>query len=342
MRYAIVTEAWEPQVNGVVRTYQNIIRELEKAGHEVQVISPQDFRINLPLPGYKEIRFALPLPGEVGKKLKAFNPDHIHIATEGPLGWAAKSYCQKNDLKFTTAYHTNFAEYLEKRLPGPGFLKKAFHDAANVMIRRFHNASHALMSVSDDIDRQMLDLGVTTPAKRLTRGVDTDIFHPGPKTLFTDQPLPVALYVGRVSIEKNIKAFLDMDIPYHKVVVGDGPQLEELRQAYPGVHFAGLKEKEELAEHYRSADVFVFPSKTDTFGIVLIEAMACGLPIAAYDDGGHTVIISDNRFGATAPDLGAAFNKAVAGPGTPAERFQHVQDHYSWAEAARQFTQNAL
>ena len=342
MRFAIVTEAWEPQVNGVVRTYQNIIGELEKAGHEVMVIGPQDFTVNFPMPTYKEIRLVLPLPGEIGRKLREFKPDHIHIATEGPMGWVARAYCKKNDVKFTTAYHTNFADYITERLPFKGELSRKFHKAANGVISRFHNASHALMSVSDEIDQQVREMGVTAPVKRLTRGVDTDVFHPGVQKLFTDQPLPVALYVGRVAIEKNIKAFLDLDISYYKVVVGGGPQLEALKAQYPDVHFAGLKEKEELAEHYRAADVFVFPSKTDTFGIVLIEALASGLPIAAYDQGGHTAIISDPRFGAVAPDLKTAFDKAVSGPGTPQQRHDYIRDRYSWAEVAQQFVDNSL
>lgn len=341
MRIAIVTEAWEPQVNGVVRTYQNIKRELEKAAHDVRIVAPDHFRVNFPLPSYPDIKMCAPLPGETGRILRRHDPDHIHIATEGALGWSARAYCRRNGIGFTTAYHTNFADYLRERLFLPGRLRDAFHAAAIHAIVRFHNASAGVMCVSEEVDAQLRAMGVTAPFRRLSRGVDTALFHPGPREVFADDPRPVALYVGRVAVEKNIRAFLDLAIPHLKVVVGGGPQLDDLRRAYPDVRFAGMKEGAELAAYYRSADVFVFPSKTDTFGIVLIEALASGLPIAAFDEGGHTAILSgDPRLGAADSSLSCAFARACEAPGTREERHRYVQARYSWESVGGQFVAN--
>lgn len=334
MRFLIVTEAWEPQVSGVVGTYRNLRRELQAMGHEVHILSPHDFKFNFPCPTYPDIRLALPLPGAAGRKIAEIDPDRIHIATEGPLGMAAARYCDNRGLPFTTAYHTHFADYIAARVP---FAKDFVHGLAEKMIRNFHNRSAGVMTVSPKMDDYLHKIGVTAPMVRLERGVDFDIFHPGPSA-FMKEAGPVALYVGRIAKEKNIEGFLDLRIPHKKVVVGDGPQRAELQARYPEAVFTGVLEGSALADCYRRAAVFVFPSKTDTFGNVLIEAMACGTPVAAFSgDGGHTVILREAFTGATGVDLQSAFQRAVNVPGTAEQRFEYVRENYNWRPVARQF-----
>lgn len=334
MKFLIITEAWEPQINGVVRTYQNIGRELRAAGHDVDVICSTDFAVNMPCPTYPDIRLALPLPGELARKIDAAKADKIHIATEGPLGFAAARHCEKHGSPFTTAYHTHFAQYIAARMP---FARDFFEGQAEGWIRRFHNKSRGIMTVSEKMDDYLRGIGVTAPTIRLGRGVDLSVFHPGDSALLPDAG-PVALYVGRVAVEKNIPAFLGLDIPHKKVVVGDGPQRPSLMRAYPEAVFPGVKEGPALADWYRRADVVVFPSQSDTFGIVLIEALACGKPVAAFaGKGGHTVILQEAFTGAAEPDLRDAFTRAANAPGTAQDRFAYVERNYSWARAAEQF-----
>lgn len=275
MRIALITDAWLPQVNGVVRTLTTVIAELRSRGHVVEVTSPDLYR-SIPAPSYPEIRLALVGPRTVAKRIEAFQPDTVHIATEGPLGWAARRYCMRRKLPFTTAYHTQFPDYISRRthLPASWFWP---------FIRRFHGPAVRTMVATETIRAQLREQGVG-PLHHWTRGVEFETFHPDhpPPDLFFTLPRPIQLYVGRVSVEKNIEAFLANEHPGSKVVVGSGPALEKLQAKFPGAHFLGSRTGDALAACYAGADVFVFPSKTDTFGLVMIEALACGTPVAAY------------------------------------------------------------
>lgn len=337
MKILIVTDAWHPQINGVVRTYEHLIAEMGKSGHTTHVIGPADFPYLLPLPGYREIKLAVAPYRRLAEMVETFAPDTIHIATEGPLGWAARRYCLNNDLAFTTCYHSHFPDYLAQRaanlLP---ISYNAVHTATKNYIRNFHAPSRALMVATQSLEDELKSWSFQTPMVRLTRGVDLSQFSPGEKTLFHDLPGPVALYVGRIAIEKSIEDFLAMEWHGSKVVVGKGPLRAALEKKYPQVHFVGPKQNTDLAAHYRSADVFVFPSRTDTFGMVQIEALACGLPVAGYNVRGPKDIITENFLGALDNDLSCAAQKALKS-GEKAQRHAHVRQHYSWENAAGQF-----
>ncbi len=338
MRILIVSDAWKPQVNGVVRTYEDLNQYLENAGHVVRVIGPVDFPRRHALPGYAEIELVLNPARHLRQMIDAFAPDSIHIATEGPLGWAARRLCLKRGWPFTTAFHTHFPDYAALRaakyLP---CLYKPMRAAGIAMIRHFHRPSAAVMTTTPSVEAELRRWKVRAPLHRLTRGVNTDIFHPGPKTLFADLPRPVALFAGRVAIEKNIRAFLDMEWAGSKVVVGGGPNLAEFTAAYPDVHFVGMRQIHELADHYRAADVFVFPSRTETFGMVLIEAMACGLPIAGYPATGPVDVVTEPLLGCINDNLEIAARTALNAPGTAELRFAHLQKNYTWPVAMAQF-----
>jgi glycosyltransferase involved in cell wall biosynthesis len=333
----IVSDAWHPQVNGVVRTYEYIAEELEAIDCDVKVIGPADFSFSFPMPGYEEIRLVLAPYRKLCGMIEKYNPDYIHAATEGPLGWATRKYCISQGRSFTTSYHTQFPDYAAKRaakyLP---FLYGYVHKLAKNFVRKFHEPANAMMVATPSLEEYLSKWGFKVSMLRLTRGVNTDIFHPGEKNLFETLKRPVALYAGRVAIEKNLEAFLGMEWEGSKVVVGDGPSSEELKRIYPEAFFAGKKTGSDLADHYRSADVFVFPSKTDTFGIVLIEALACGLPVAAYDVTGPRDIVSEPFLGVLGEDLSAASREAL-NSGYSQQRFDHVRKHYTWELAARQF-----
>lgn len=275
MKITLVTDAWHPQVNGVVRTLTTVMGELLRRGHAVQMIAPDQFA-SIPAPSYAEIRLALPGPRAIADRIETFAPDSIHIATEGPLGWAARHYCLRRKLPFTTAYHTQFPDYLARRT---GLSANLFWP----MIRRFHRPAQRIMVATETIRAELRVQGLTS-LHHWSRGVDTDIFHPdhAPPDLFFDLPRPIQLYVGRVAVEKNIDAFLGSTHPGSKVVVGDGPALAQLQAKFPDAHFLGRQSGMALAACYAGADVFVFPSRTDTFGLVMIEALACGTPVAAY------------------------------------------------------------
>ncbi len=282
-----MTDAWHPQVNGVVRTYENTARELQKNGHQVILITPDQFS-TVPCPGYSSIRLAI-FPGQKpGEIIRNFVPDAVHIATEGPLGHAVRSYCLQHSMNFTTSFHTQFPEYLRMRVPVPV-------DWSYYYLRKFHQAASRTfvptLSQKARLEERGFDKVVIWG-----RGVDTDIFQPG-GDLFPDLPRPVFLTAGRVAMEKNIQVFLDIKLPGSKVVVGDGPDLPRLRKAYPQVIFTGYKYGTDLARHIASADVFVFPSVTDTFGIVLLEAMACGVPVAAYPVTGPRDVVLQGKTG---------------------------------------------
>ena len=275
MKIALITDAWHPQVNGVVRTLATVIAELRRRGHEVAVISPDQFR-SMPAPSYPEIRLALTGPQKVARRLEALRPEAIHIATEGPLGWAARRYCMQRELPFTTAYHTQFPDYIARRCKLPPSWFWPF-------IRRFHAPATRTMVATQTIRGQLQAQGVG-PLHHWSRGVAVETFHPdhAPPDLFFELPRPIQLYVGRVAVEKNIEAFLANEHPGSRVVVGDGPAMEHLRAQFPAAHFLGQRSGSALAACYAGADVFVFPSRTDTFGLVMIEALACGTPVAAY------------------------------------------------------------
>lgn len=335
-RILIVTDAWAPQVNGVVRSYENIMRELQMMGHEVDIISPQDFP-TIPLPSYHEVKLALFPYRKLAHKIASFAPDRIHIAVEGPLGWAARRYCLRHSLAYSTAFHTNFPAYLALRTPA--FLRRPIEGLTLALLRRFHDCAQHTFVATRSIEAQLRDWGFTGSIKPLSRGVHADQFHPA--TQPPGNSVPVLLYVGRVAPEKNLHAFLRLTEaetgPARKVVVGDGPSLDALRSAYSDVDFRGTLAGDALAEAYRSADVFVFPSRTDTFGIVLIEALASGLPIAAFDVPGPRDIITDPTLGALDEDLGVAVCQALMAPGTRASRSAHACGHYSWHAVAQSF-----
>lgn len=326
MRIAILTDAWTPQVNGVVRTLQAVRSELEARGHEVLVISPEQFH-SLPCPTYPEIRLALVSSGAVGRRLAEFGPDAIHLSTEGPLCAAARRWCLRHDLAFTTAYHTQFPDYLAKRtgLPVGLFWK---------YIRRFHRPAHAVLASTESVRGQLEEQGIG-PVRRWGRGVDLKSFKPDtpPPAEFDNLLRPILLYVGRVAVEKNIAAFLACDHAGTKVVVGDGPALKTLTTRFPETRFLGALSGRALAGAYAGADVFVFPSLTDTFGLVMIEALACGTPVAAYPVSGPQDIVTP-AVGALDNDLSSAIGAAL---GRSRLACQSYGRQFSWAASATQF-----
>ncbi len=324
MRIAIVTDAWKPQVNGVAITYENLGRQLELMGDEVRYIAPDEFR-TLPCPSYPSIRLAMfPRPG-VAKKLQGFQPQAIHIATEGPLGHAARTWCLRNGMPFTSSFHTQFPEYIRMRAPIPICLSYAY-------LRRFHRYATHTFVPTESQKNKLLEKGFRNIVI-VSRGVNTDLFKPGSKS-FLSCPRPVFLYMGRVAVEKNIEAFLQLGLPGSKVVVGDGPDLERLKHQYPEVLFTGFKFGAELSRHLAAADVFVFPSLTDTFGIVLLEAMACGLPVAAYPVTGPIDVVRDGVTGVLDNDLGKA---ALAALELDPRACTDYVKQYSWSACAETF-----
>lgn len=337
MKILIISDAWHPQVNGVVRTYEHLCEQFIAKGHDVKVIGPEDFPMRMPMPGYNEIELAILPYNRLSKMIEDYNPDAVHVSVEGPLGWAARKYCLKNDIEFSTSYHTQFPQYFSKRVASNApFLKKPARRAGQWFVKKFHSASKTLMVATESLEKDLRVLGFQNKTHRLTRGVNLDIFHPGEKTLFQDLPGPIAIFVGRVAIEKNLEAFLEMEWEGSKVIVGDGPSRKSLSKKYADAVFVGKKVGTELADHYRSADVFVFPSKTDTFGIVLIEALACGIPVAAYPVIGPRDIITEPFMGVLDHDLSTAAHKALEN-GTAEERLAHIKEHYTWEKAAGQF-----
>jgi glycosyltransferase involved in cell wall biosynthesis len=298
----IVTDAWLPQTNGVVRSLEAVGRELVAMGYEVSYLTPEGFW-TFPLPTYPEIRLSVVSPQTIAGLVSREQPDHIHIATEGPLGLLVRHICVAEGLAFTTSYHTRFPEYVAARLPIPVDWTYGF-------LRWFHApAAATLVPTRSMVDE--LSLRGFADLVEWTRGVDHQLFRPGPKSEFTDLPGPHLLYVGRVAIEKNIEAFLSLDIEGSKIVVGEGPALAELRRCYPEVHFLGFRRGEALTACYRSANVLVFPSRTDTFGNVVLEALASGTPVAAFPVTGPRDVLTDGRAGALDADLAVAVRRAL-------------------------------
>lgn len=314
MRIAICTDAWHPQINGVVRTLAATVDRLIARGHEVELVTPSQFR-TMPLPGYSEIRLAMLPRFGTRRTLSDFAPEVVHIATEGPIGWSARSWCKANGVPFTSAFHTRFPEYAAVRT---GLSVNRFWP----LMRRFHGPSRAVLVSTPSLADELAQQGITQ-TRLWTRGIDRDLFVPGHEPLpeLADLPRPILLNVGRVAIEKNLVAFLEADVPGTKVVVGTGPDLARLQARFPDAVFLGARHGEELARAYCSADVFVFPSRTDTFGLVMIEALACGLPVAAYPVPGPLDVVGGNghgpaddlpmQIGAVDEDLALAIHKAL-------------------------------
>ena len=301
MRIMIVTDAWFPQTNGVVSTLSQTCAWLRRLGHEVNMITPRDFH-SVACPTYPEIRLSLlPYKG-VGRSIRAFSPQALHIATEGPLGLAARRFCLRHGMRFTTSYHTQFPQYLRARFPIP--LELSYR-----MLHWFHGAAMRCMVSTASVRRDLTAHGFDNLAT-WRRGVDTDLFKPAPKGLL-GLPRPIAAYVGRVAVEKNVEAFLGMEWHGSKIVIGDGPERARLQNQHPGIAFAGYRFGEDLASHLAAVDVMVFPSRTDTFGLVNLEAMACGVPVAAYPVTGPIDVIEDGVTGALDADLAAAARRAL-------------------------------
>lgn len=324
MKIAIATDAWHPQINGVVRTYENIVENLKYSGHQVLLITPMDF-FTVPCPTYPSIKLAILPGGAVKKQLRSFNPDAIHIATEGPIGIATRSYCLKNNIPFTTSFHTQFPEYIRMRVPVPVNL-------SYLWFKNFHKHARRILVPTPSQQQRLQERGFKNVVV-WSRGVNTSIFFPR-KRKDDELKRPVFLYAGRVAVEKNIEAFLQLDLPGSKVVIGDGPDLKKLREKYPDVRFAGFRIGVELAEYISSGDVFVFPSLTDTFGIVMLEAMACGLPVAAFPVTGPVDVIENGVTGILDQDLQAA---ALAALDIDRENCINFAKQNSWKQCTELF-----
>ena len=330
-RILIATDAWHPQVNGVVRTLDTTARQLRRLGHDVEVVEPSAFA-RIPVPFYPEIPLACPRPGRVYDRIQRFGPDRIHIATEGPLGILVRAYCVRRRLRFTTSYHTRFPEYLQQLARIPEAWSYRF-------LKWFHRAAATMMVSTPSLEAELRARGFAPPIRRWSRGVDLGIFHPRPQPA-NAYPGPVLLYVGRVSAEKGVEDFLKLDHPGTKFVVGDGPARAELQRRYPDAVFLGYRKGSELGEVYAAADLFVFPSRTDTFGIVVIEALASGLPVAAYPATGPIDIITRPELGALDDDLGRAVARALQTGNRSA--CSEEGRSYTWENCTGQFMRNLV
>ena len=325
MKICIATDAWHPQINGVVTTLSRTAVTLERWGHEVLMLTPNRFA-SFPCPTYPEIRLSMVTPSTIGRMLRDFGAAAVHVATEGPLGWMTRSACRSMGLAFTTSYHTRFPEYVRMRAPVPLAMSYS-------LIRGFHRAAARTMAAPTILD-ELADRDFTHLAP-WSRGVDIDLFRPRRTPRTGSGPIFVA--VGRVAVEKNLPAFLDLDLPGEKWVIGDGPALATLRRQYPHVRFTGAKRGEDLAAHLAAADVMVFPSLTDTFGVVLLEAMACGVPVAAFPVTGPKYLVREGVNGSLDTDLRAAALRALAV--SPAS-CREAAAGYSWEACTRQFLDN--
>jgi glycosyltransferase involved in cell wall biosynthesis len=335
MRILLATDAWEPQVNGVVRTLTRIVAELREMGDHVEVISPDQFS-TFPLPTYPEIKLAVGAYEKVQDKFKWFEPEAIHIATEGPLGLAARRICLEWKLPFTTSYHTRFPEYVSARLPVPLAAGYAY-------MKWFHRPSGRLMVATPTLRDELASHGFRN-LSQWSRGVDTEVFRPrgeGDPDPFKGLARPIFLNVGRVAVEKNIEAFVKLDLPGTKVVVGDGPQREELMARYPEAVIPGARFGAELVTYFAAADVFVFPSLTDTFGLVLLEAMATGTPVAAFSAPGPIDLIPGSGAGFVAPDQASGLKQAaLACLDLDRRAVRAFSEQFSWRACAEEFRRN--
>lgn len=331
-KITIVTDAWHPQINGVVRSLENTIEEMQRMGHEIMLVTPDRFR-NVPLPSYPEIRIALTRYSTVRREIDRFQPSFVHIATEGPLGFYARRWCLSRKMPFSTSYHTRFPEYVAARLPLPQSMLYG-------LVRWFHNAGNVCMVATQSLETELSARGFRN-LMRWTRGIDPTLYAPRSlEELPFGLPRPLFMQVGRVSVEKNIPAFLELDLPGSKIVIGDGPDREKLERRHPDVLFTGAKFGQELAEAYAQADVFVFPSKTDTFGNVILEALSCGVPVAAYPVTGPADILGGHpEAGALDDDLRTACLKALEASRTGARA---LAERFTWEAATKQFLRNVM
>ena len=332
MKILIVTDAWYPQVNGVCRTLKNLGDELKKIGHQVEYIEPNQF-FTVPMPKYNEIKLSLNVWPRVGRLISKADADIIHIATEGPIGIFAKRYCVKNKLKFTTSYHTQFDKYLKLYYPYlPIKLAQKF-------LKGFHSKAEKILVTTQSMKDELQDIGFDKDKMVVwTRGANHGAFQK-PKKINLEYKRPIYLYVGRVSIEKNIRAFLDLDLEGTKLIVGKGPDLDKLKKEYPEAKFKGERTNGELASYFASSDVFVFPSKTDTFGIVIIEALKCGLPVAAYPVAGPKDIFNGTNIGSLNNDLKKAALEALNSDRSAC--IEHAKK-YTWENCAKIFLNSAV
>jgi glycosyltransferase involved in cell wall biosynthesis len=328
MKVLVATDAWRPQVNGVVRTLGSLARAAAKLGVEVEFLSPDGFW-TFPVPTYPGLRLAVPRRKQIAERIEAARPDAIHLATEGPIGHAVRSYCVKEGRPFTTSYTTRFPEYISARSPIP---QQWIYN----VLRRFHAAATVTMVATPSLTAELSQRGFGHIGM-WTRGVDVDLFRPD-RAIDLDFPRPIFMTVGRVAVEKNLPAFLALDLPGSKVVIGAGPQVSELKRRYPAAKFLGQLDNGILAAHLAAADVFVFPSRTDTFGIVQLEALASGVPVAAFPVTGPMDVIGDNPIGVLNEDLRAACMQALW---ISREACREFALRYSWENSARQFISHA-
>jgi len=326
MRILIATDAWHPQVNGVVRTLTMTAEAAKGLGADVTFLTPQSFR-TFAMPSYPDLRLALPYRAKIARLIGEARPDSIHIATEGPIGFLVRRYCRQHRLPFTTSFHTRFPDYVSARLP----VRESWIWAA---LRAFHRGSQAVMAATPALANELRTRGFRNVVL-WPRGVDTSLFHPRLADL--GLPRPIFLCVGRVAVEKNLEAFLDLDLPGSKVIVGDGPARANLVRKYPQSVFLGARQGEELAKTYAAADVFVFPSKTDTFGLVLLEALASGVPVAAFPVTGPRDVLGSAAVGALNDDLRLACLAALRI--SPQECLEFAAGH-TWEASARAFIEN--
>ena len=324
----VATDAWHPQVNGVVRTLAMMAEAAKGLGVDVSFLTPESFR-TFAMPSYPDLRLALPYPAKIAELIEAAKPDGIHIATEGPIGLLVRRYCRKHGVPFTTSFHTRFPEYVSARSPIPEAWVWR-------VLRWFHRPSQAVMAATPALAVELRMRGFRNVVL-WSRGVDTRLFHPRDADLCL--PQPVFLSVGRVAVEKNLEAFLDLDLPGTKVIVGDGPARSGLERKYPQAVFLGARHGEELAEIYAAADVFVFPSRTDTFGLVLLEALASGLPVAAFPVAGPRDVIGAAPVGVLDDDLGTACMEALQI--SPQICIEFATAH-TWEASARVFVDHAM
>lgn len=331
MRILIASDAWLPQVNGVVRTLGTTVQHLERLGHQVKVIEPGMF-MHFPCVVYPEIQLAVPEERPLLRMMRDFGPDAIHIATEGPIGMQVRRVCLNRRWRFTTSYATKFPEYLRALLGLPVALGYWF-------MKWFHGSSSGVMVATKTLEDELRGHGFANRIVRWSRAVDTDLFHPRARTL-PECERPVQMYVGRVSLEKNLEAFLQLKAKGTKYVVGDGPARIELQRKYPEAIFLGPLSGEALAQAYANADVFVFPSRTDTFGLVMLEALASGVPVAAYPVMGPIDVVRPPLTGALHEDLGIAIEQALRHG--DADACRHLAASYSWNECTRQFLSNLV
>lgn len=328
MRILVATDAWRPQVNGVVRTLNSLARAAAKLGVTVEFLSPDGFP-SFPVPTYPGLRLAMPSRRKIAARIEAARPDAIHIATEGPIGFAVRAYCRRHGRPFTTSYTTRFPEYIAARSPIP-------EDWIYAVLRWFHSAATVTMVATPSLTAELGDRGFGNIG-RWTRGVDVELFNPE-RAIDLGFPRPIFMSVGRVAVEKNLEAFLSLDLPGTKVIVGTGPQEAELKRKFPETKFLGMLDNGILASHLAAADVFVFPSRTDTFGIVQLEALASGVPVAAYPVTGPKDVLADHPIGVLHDDLRIACMEALT---LSREACRAFALNYSWENSARQFIGHA-